>query len=79
VQKAVLRRRMKYLRCTLFSPKKEEEGRRYNPDEKSDDYPPFDLSALSLVVYSMRTIQHIPDVLALLSVSLKYKARSVLA
>jgi hypothetical protein len=78
VRKAVLRRRTKYLRCTLLSQKKE--GRRYDPEEKSDDSPPVDLSALSSVgVDRMRTIQHIPDVLALLSGSLKYKAGSVLA
>jgi hypothetical protein len=55
-----------------------EEGKDEDPDEKSDDSPPFNLSALSSVVADIkRKIQNIPDASALLSVAMKYDDRSV--
>jgi biotin carboxylase/acetyl-CoA carboxylase carboxyltransferase component/biotin carboxyl carrier protein len=57
-----------------------EEGKDEDQDERSDDSPPFDLSALSSVVANIkRTIQNIPDASALLSVAMKYEDGSVLA
>ena len=49
-----------------------------DPDEKSDDSPPFNLSALSSVVADIkRTIRNMPDASALLSVAMKYEDGSV--
>jgi hypothetical protein len=55
-----------------------EEGKDEDPDEQSDDSPPFNLSALSSVVADIkRTIQNIPDESALLSVAMNYEDGSV--
>jgi hypothetical protein len=72
---AVLQSRMAYLRCALFST---EEKKDEDPDEKSDDSPPCNLSALSSVVADIkRKIQTIPDASALLPVATKYEDGSV--
>jgi hypothetical protein len=55
-----------------------EEGKDKDPDEKSDDSPPCNLSALSSVVADIkRKIQNILDASALLPVAMKYEDGSV--
>ena len=55
-----------------------DEMKHEDPDEKSDDSPPFNLSALSSVVADIkRTIRNMPDASALLSVAMKYEDGSV--
>jgi hypothetical protein len=62
---------MAYLRCALFST---EEKKDEDPDEKSDDSPPFNLSALSSVFADVkRKIQNIPHASAFLPVAMKYE------
>jgi hypothetical protein len=56
--------------CSILT----EEGKDEDPDEKSDDSPPFYLSALSSVVAEVkRKVQTIPYASALLPVAMKYE------